>query len=86
MAKNQSGQGLIEYLIITALMAVACIGVIRLLNHTVTAQFANVTNALQGKAKTKVRMEAVEDRHYKKKDLSNFLNGATNKREQDDEE
>ncbi len=75
--RNQRGQGLIEYLIIVALMAVATIGVVRLLGHSVSVQLANVTNAIQGKEKGKIQADSIEERHYKKKDLSNFLNGAS---------
>jgi len=39
--KKQKGQGLIEYLILVALMGVATIGVIRILNQTVKSRFAS---------------------------------------------
>ena len=51
---NKQGQGLIEYLILIALMGVATIGIIRTLNQTVKSRFANATYALQGqKSKSK---------------------------------
>jgi pilus assembly protein Flp/PilA len=71
---NQKGQGLIEYLIIVALMAVATIGIVRVLGQTVSAKFATATYALQGTRKT-VRVESVDDSLHKKKDLGNFMNG-----------
>ena len=40
---NQRGQGLVEYLIIVALMAVATIGIVRVLGQTVSAKFASAT-------------------------------------------
>lgn len=76
---NQRGQSLIEYLIIVALMGVASLSVVRLLNHTVSAQFADVINALQGKAK-RIETESIKEYHYKKKDLSDFMNGAAHKK------
>jgi pilus assembly protein Flp/PilA len=75
MIRNQSGQGLIEYLIIVALMAVATIGIVRIMGQTVSAKFATVTYALQGRSKS-VETEQIEERHYKNKDLGDFFNGS----------
>lgn len=72
---NNKGQGLIEYLIIVALMAVATIGIVRVLGQTVSAKFATATYALQGTKKA-VRVESIDDSLHKKKDLGNFMNGA----------
>ena len=80
--KNQRGQSLIEYLILVALMGVATIGVVRLLNHTVNAQFADVIHSLQGKSK-RTKTEAVKEGHYKKRDLSDFMNGAASRKNND---
>ena len=74
MLRSQKGQGLVEYLIIVALMAVASIAIIRILGQTVNAKLASVTYALQGKKKS-ASVETVEESHYSKKDLSNFFNG-----------
>ena len=80
--KNQKnkkrGQGLIEYLILVALMGVASIGVIRVLNQTIKSRFASAVYALQGTPK-KVQTESVREQDYKKSDLSNFMNGAASK-------
>ena len=74
MLKAQKGQGLIEYLILVALMAVASIAVVRILNQTVNAKLASVTYALQGKKKT-VAVEEIDESYHEKKDLSDFMNG-----------
>ena len=76
--QRQRGQGLIEYLILVALMGVATIGVIRVLNQTVKSRFASAIFALQGKSK-KVKTERVKEQNYTKSDLSNFMNGAGSK-------
>ena len=73
--KRKKGQGLVEYLILVALMAVAAIGIIRTLNQTVKARFANAIHALQGSSK-KVKTDSVKSSDYRKSDLSNFMNGA----------
>lgn len=75
--RNAKGQGLIEYLLLVALMAIATIGILKVLNRTVQTQFANVTNALQGEHK--VRHEKVTDSDYRKKDMSDFMSGAANR-------
>ncbi len=74
---NQKGQGLIEYLIIVALVAVAGIAVIKVVGQNVQAQFANVAKAIQGES-GKVQTEKVSESHYKKKDMSDFFKGASN--------
>lgn len=74
---NERGQGLIEYLILVALMAVATIGIVRVLNKNVNAQFANIICGLQGRqCRNKASLEKVEDSALKKRDLSDFLNGS----------
>ena len=78
-SKRQKGQGLIEYLILVALMGVATIGVIRVLNQTIKARFASAVYALQGKPK-KVKVDSLKAQDYQKSDLSDFMNGAASKK------
>lgn len=78
LIQSQRGQGLIEYLIIVGIMAVASLGAIRLLNKTVNSNFTNIIYSLQGKRK-KARMEAPTESIYKKKDFNTFMNGAASK-------
>ncbi len=72
---NNKGQGLIEYLILIALMGVATIGIVRTLNQTVKSRFANAIYALQGRSQ-KVKAYNVNKKDFKRSDLSNFMNGA----------
>ncbi len=75
---NQKGQGLIEYVILVALVGVATIVMVRKLQHTVTVNLANITHALQSNsAKRKESFERVEDSDLRKKDFSDFMNGTT---------
>lgn len=69
------GQGLIEYLILVALMAVATIAVVRALGYAVQTRFANAIYAIHGSNK-RVRTETFNENIVKKKDLSDFMNGA----------
>lgn len=76
LIRNQKGQGLVEYLIIVALVAVATIGIMRTLGQNTSAQFANITYALQGSNK-KARKDQVNKTATEKKDLSDFMSGAS---------
>lgn len=79
--KNQKGQGLIEYLIIVALVAVAGIAVMKVVGQNIHAQFATVANAIQGKSSTKAEMDEVRKSYYRKKDMSDFFRGSTNRKQ-----
>jgi pilus assembly protein Flp/PilA len=72
--QNQRGQGLIEYLIIVALMGVATIAIMRVMGEAVSKRFAGITAALQG---DRINQKAkIDESTYKRRDLGNFLNGA----------
>ncbi|CAN5468311.1 hypothetical protein BH10BDE1_BH10BDE1_25560 [soil metagenome] len=72
--QNARGQGLVEYLIIVALIAVATIGVIRVMGQAVTSRFATISYALQGDKK-KPPVDAIDETLLRKKDLGDFMNG-----------
>lgn len=74
--KKESGQGLIEYLILVALMGVASIVLVTKLNENVKVQFTNVIYGLQGGKKKKAAKAQVREHDYKRTDFSNFMNGA----------
>ncbi len=76
--RSQRGQGLVEYLLIVALIGVATMGIMRVLGQTVSAKFATVTYALQGSKKS-VTSERIEASHHKKKDMSDFFDGVSSK-------
>lgn len=72
---NQRGQGLIEYLIIVAVIAIGSIAVMRSLGQTIYVRFANITNALQQK-ELPILMTPVTPDQYQKKGLGDFFKGA----------
>lgn len=72
---NKKGQGLVEYLILVALMGVATVGIIRTLNQTVKTRFANAIYALQGRNQ-KAKTHVMRKEEYQRSDLSNFMSGA----------
>ena len=75
---NSKGQGLIEYLILVALMGVATIAIIRTLNQTVKSRFANSIYALQGRNQ-KAKTHNLRKEEYQRSDLSNFMTGSASK-------
>lgn len=82
--RNQRGQGLIEYLIIVALMGVATIAIVRVMGETVAKRFAYVTDALQGQTR-KASTVKINEGFYRRKDLGNFFgNSAGGKGSQSD--
>jgi pilus assembly protein Flp/PilA len=72
---NSSGQSLIEYLLLVAIMAIATLSVIKVVGQNVAAQYGNVARAIQGgkAAETKQQMTAVDDNLTKKRDMASFL-------------
>lgn len=77
LSLNRRGQGLIEYLIIVALVAVGALGIMRVVGANVSVQFANIAKALGSGDDHQLQAQKIEGRMYSKKDLSNFLKGAT---------
>jgi pilus assembly protein Flp/PilA len=75
IVRNERGQGLIEYLVIVALMGVATIAIVRVMGQTVEAKFANVAHALRGDDK-KEKLADIEASFTNKKDLGNFMDGS----------
>lgn len=75
--RNQRGQGLIEYLVIVALVAVAGITVMKVIGQNVRAQFAKVASVIQGENPRDVKMDAVRKSQYESRDMSDFFRGST---------
>ena len=78
MLRNQKGQSLIEYVILVALVGVATMGMVRILQKTVKVNLANVVHSLQSDKKRRESHETVTDDDLRKSDFSDFMNGAAN--------
>jgi Flp pilus assembly pilin Flp len=78
---RQSGQGLIEYIILVALVAVAAISFVRVFQHNLNIQLANIANSLSGKEVRQRKGEVIPS-DFEKKDFGNFMNGATSREQQ----
>lgn len=75
IVRNKRGQGLIEYLIIVAIVAVGSMAVMRVVGSNLNRRFAAIAQALGGEATT-VKALSVGENVYKKRDMSDFFNGA----------
>jgi Flp pilus assembly pilin Flp len=75
---NNRGQSLVEYLIIVALMGVATLGVVRLLQETLSKKFAQIVQSLRGKSDgdADISYDAIKEKHIKQKDMSDFIDGS----------
>ena len=73
--KNKKGQGLIEYLMLVALIAVATIGVVKVVGHNLGKKYENINRALGANGEALNAVNA-SDGALAQKDLSNFLDGA----------
>lgn len=80
LIRNSRGQGLIEYVILVALIGVATIGMVRVLQKSVKVNLANVVHALQSDGKRKESFERVDESDLRKNDFSDFMNGAQNRK------
>jgi Flp pilus assembly pilin Flp len=69
---NQGGQSLVEYLILTSIIAIGSIGVVGAIQHNMGARFSSVSAALAGKKKDYKGAE-IKSSFHNKKNLSNFM-------------
>jgi len=77
IVKNQKGQGLVEYLIIVSLVAVATISVMRVVGQSVQVKFAKVAESLGATVDGKEIGDAkIVESNWKKKDMSDFMNNS----------
>ncbi|MBI4041454.1 MAG: hypothetical protein HY390_06280 [Deltaproteobacteria bacterium] len=73
MNKNL-GQSMIEYIILVAIVAVASLGIVKILGNTIHVKLSQITLALQGKKSQarSLRPHEVQPKHYEPKSLEDF--------------
>jgi pilus assembly protein Flp/PilA len=71
MKKKTRGQGMTEYIIIVALIAIAAIGVITLFGDNIKALFGMSADSLAGNTQVEKRTNVSQEKLEKKK-LTNF--------------
>ncbi|MBI2893268.1 MAG: hypothetical protein HYY06_06920 [Deltaproteobacteria bacterium] len=72
LLRDSRGQGMTEYIIIVALIAIAAIGVVTIFGDNIRDLFAGATNALSGETAVKVDSEKARTSHTKSRTLKNF--------------
>ncbi len=73
---NKKGQGLIEYLIIVAIVAVGSMAVVRVVGANLSVKFGAVANALGGVSGKNQSAHEVTNNMTKKRDFSDFFEGS----------
>ena len=71
--RRRSGQGLTEYIIIVALVAIAAIGVVNIFGNQLRNQFATIVSAMSGSSKAKVvSLKADAEAQTNRKSLADY--------------
>ena len=82
LLRNKKGQGLVEYMVIVALMAVATMGIMRVLSKTTSGKLAQITQSIQGgKASINIEFDKVRKEDIRKKDMGDFFRGSRSRRD-----
>jgi Flp pilus assembly pilin Flp len=70
---NRKGQGLTEYIIVVALVAIAAIGIVNIFGNQLRNQFSTIITAMSGSSKQKVESLASDaSKETNKKSLSDY--------------
>lgn len=81
---KQSGQGLVEYLIIVALVAVGGIGIMQIVGQSINVKFAEIASSLGANGSGKIEKAEITQSSTNKKNFRNFMKGfSTNGKNQD---
>ena len=70
--RGRKGQGMTEYIIIVALIAIAAIGVVSLFGDNIRALFATSANALAGVEDAKAKTNEAKAKLYQHRGMKNF--------------
>ena len=71
--RNRRGQGLTEYVIVVALVAIAAIGIVNIFGNQLRNQFSTIITAMSGSSKAKVESLADDaQKETNKKTLSSY--------------
>lgn len=78
---NKKGQGMIEYIVLVALVAVAAIGITELLGQTVRVKLAEITSSMQENGENIGKdLPKVEEKFVTRRGLSDFHKNSNKKR------
>ncbi len=69
--RQNNGQAIAEYLILTALIAIASVGIIQILGSNLQRRLTVISETIRGN-KTKIDGIQAQEKHYKVRDLGDF--------------
>ena len=75
--RDRRGQGLTEYIIVVALVAIAAIGIVNIFGNQLRNQFATIITSMSGS--TQKRVESLADKADKETKLKSLSNYAASK-------
>jgi len=76
--KNESGQGLVEYLVLVCLVAVSAIGVVSLVGTNIRELYAKVSNSLQNGTQS-IEFSKPKKSDYQRRGMNDFEESAQQK-------
>lgn len=77
---NKKGQGMIEYIILVALLAIAAIGITELLGQTVRVKLAEITSGLQERGGNIGKdLPQIDEKYVTRRGMSDFSKNANKK-------
>lgn len=83
---SQSGQGLIEYLILVAILAVGTMAAVRLIGHSLNVKLATVARSLGAEVEGSLATPKAKATSFSKKDMRNFMSGSAQRKSSEDAE
>lgn len=75
--KGQKGQGLIEYLVLVAIIGIGSVAVLRIVQAQVSNKFAQIAVQLGASGKENIENQSIEKSATSKKDMRSFFEGAS---------
>ncbi len=77
---NRKGQGMIEYIILVALLAIAAIGITELLGQTVRVKLAEITSSLQERGSNVGKdLPTLEEKYVTRRGMADFNKNSNKK-------
>lgn len=73
---NKSGQGLIEYLVIVALIGVASFGIMKVISQNLRFHYTQIAETLGSKSDERPAKAEIRKSHFESKDFNNFWEGS----------
>lgn len=86
LRQKQRGQGLVEYLILVAILAVGTMAAVRLIGHSLNSRFARVAQSLGADIQGNLATPKADAKTFDKKDLRNFMQGSVQRKNQESED